>query len=115
LEKAAASRVDFQKSHCVPLKTRNVLSSLMKLGEDKYGPALWPGARGQRLVAAMPHGHWMTTTFVAGLRHDEITAPCVFEGDEQRGFLDLCRTISRPNFGQWRHRDHGQSRQSQSR
>ncbi len=36
--------------------------------------------RGQRLVAALPHGHWMTTTFVAALRHDEITAPCVFDG-----------------------------------
>jgi transposase len=36
--------------------------------------------RGQRLVAPAPHGHWMTTTFVAALRHDEITAPCVFDG-----------------------------------
>ncbi len=36
--------------------------------------------RGQRRVAAVPHGHWMTTTFVAALRHNEITAPCVFDG-----------------------------------
>jgi transposase len=36
--------------------------------------------RGQRLVAPVPHGHWMTTTFVAALRNDEITAPCVFNG-----------------------------------
>jgi transposase len=36
--------------------------------------------RGQRLVAPVPHGHWMTTTFVAAWRHDEITAPCVFDG-----------------------------------
>jgi transposase len=36
--------------------------------------------RGQRRVAPVPHGHWMTTTFVAALRHDEITAPCVFDG-----------------------------------
>jgi len=36
--------------------------------------------RGQRLVAPVPHGHWMTTTFVAALRHNEITAPCVFNG-----------------------------------
>jgi transposase len=41
-----------------------------------YGRAL----RGQRLVAPVPHGHWMTTTFVAALRHDEIAAPCVFDG-----------------------------------
>jgi transposase len=36
--------------------------------------------RGQRLFAPVPYGHWMTTTFVAALRHDEITAPCVFDG-----------------------------------
>lgn len=37
-------------------------------------------ARGQRLVAAVPHGHWMTSTFVAGLRCSGITAPCVIDG-----------------------------------
>lgn len=31
--------------------------------------------RGTRLVSAIPHGHWKTTTFVAGLRQDGITAP----------------------------------------
>ena len=36
--------------------------------------------RGERLVAAVPHGHWKTTTFVAGLRHDRITAPLVIDG-----------------------------------
>jgi len=36
--------------------------------------------RGERLVAAVPHGHWKTTTFVAGLRHDGITAPLVIDG-----------------------------------
>jgi transposase len=36
--------------------------------------------RGQRLVVPVPHGHWMTTTFIAALRHNEITAPCVFDG-----------------------------------
>lgn len=36
--------------------------------------------RGQRLVAAVPHGHWKTTTFLAALRHDAITAPCVIDG-----------------------------------
>jgi transposase len=36
--------------------------------------------RGQRLVAAVPHGHWKTTTFLAALRHDRISAPCVFDG-----------------------------------
>ena len=36
--------------------------------------------RGQRVVAAVPHGHWKTTTFVAALRHDGLSAPCVFDG-----------------------------------
>jgi transposase len=41
----------------------------------RYG---W-GVRGHRLVDAAPHGHWRTTTFVAGLRHDGIIAPCVLD------------------------------------
>ena len=36
--------------------------------------------RGQRLVTSVPWGHWKTTTFLAALRVDQITAPCVFDG-----------------------------------
>lgn len=36
--------------------------------------------RGQRLVAGIPHGHWKTLTFIAGLRHDRLTAPWVIDG-----------------------------------
>lgn len=36
--------------------------------------------RGERLVAAVPHGHWKTMTFLAGLRSSGIVAPCVFDG-----------------------------------
>ena len=36
--------------------------------------------RGQRLRAAVPHGHWKTSTFVAALRNDRITAPFVIDG-----------------------------------
>lgn len=42
----------------------------------RYGRA----PRGQRCLASVPHGHWLTTTFVAGLRHDGIVAPCVLDG-----------------------------------
>lgn len=35
--------------------------------------------RGKRLVAALPHGHWKTTTFVAALRQDAVTAPFVVD------------------------------------
>ena len=37
-------------------------------------------AKGQRLVAKVPHGHWKTLTFLAALRHDGITAPFVLDG-----------------------------------
>ena len=37
-------------------------------------------ARGERLVASVPHGHWKTITFLAGLRHDGIVAPFVIDG-----------------------------------
>lgn len=36
-------------------------------------------AKGQRLVDYAPHGHWKTTTFVAGLRNDAIVAPLVVD------------------------------------
>ena len=42
----------------------------------RYGRA----RRGQRLVANVPHGRWKTSTFLAALRHDKITAPCIIDG-----------------------------------
>ena len=36
--------------------------------------------RGERLVEAVPHGHWKTTTFVAALRADGLIAPMVLDG-----------------------------------
>lgn len=37
-------------------------------------------AKGARLKAAVPHGHWKTTTFLAGLCHDRLIAPLVLDG-----------------------------------
>lgn len=42
----------------------------------RYGRSL----KGERLVAAVPHSHWKTTTFVAALRCDGMTAPMVLDG-----------------------------------
>jgi transposase len=42
----------------------------------QYGRA----PRGQRLVASVPHGHWKTSTFAAGLRATGLTAPLVVDG-----------------------------------
>jgi hypothetical protein len=36
--------------------------------------------RGTRCRAAVPHGHWKTTTFTAGLRLGGLTAPMVIDG-----------------------------------
>lgn len=36
--------------------------------------------RGQRCVAAIPHGHWKTTTFTGALRLNGMTAPMVLDG-----------------------------------
>ena len=37
-------------------------------------------ARGERLVASVPYGHWHTTTFLCGLRQDGLVAPLVLDG-----------------------------------
>jgi transposase len=38
------------------------------------------GPRRERLVDARPHGHWRTTTFIAGLRSSGLIAPLVLDG-----------------------------------
>lgn len=40
--------------------------------------------RGERLRSGVPHGHWKTTTFVAGLRLSGIAAPFVLKGPINR-------------------------------
>jgi transposase len=40
--------------------------------------------RGQRLRAGIPHGHWKTTTFIAGLRVSGLIAPMVLDGPVNR-------------------------------
>jgi transposase len=37
-------------------------------------------ARGERCRASIPHGHWKTTTFTAGLRLSGMMAPMVLDG-----------------------------------
>ena len=38
------------------------------------------GRRGERVVCPVPQSHWKTTTFVAALRCDRLTAPMVIDG-----------------------------------
>ena len=35
--------------------------------------------RGERLRMSVPHGHWKTTTFIAGLRNSGVVAPIVID------------------------------------
>jgi transposase len=51
----------------------------------RYGRA----PRGQRLRVGIPHGHWKTTTFVAGLRRDGIVAPFVLDGPINRRAFEI--------------------------
>jgi transposase len=60
--------------------------------------------KGQRCVASAPLSHWETTTFVAALRHQQLTAPMLTDGPmDGEIFLTylhrfLCPTL---NPGDW--------------
>jgi len=44
---------------------------------------------GERLVDYVPHGHWKTQTFIAGLRCHSLTAPWVIDGPINRELFDI--------------------------
>ena len=52
--------------------------------------------RGERLRMAVPHEHWMTTTFVGGLRLLGMTAPLVIDGPMTRAWFEawVARTLA---------------------
>jgi len=55
--------------------------------------------RGTRCLGATPHGHWKTTTFVAGLRSTALTAPCVIDGPMNgNGFLAYVEQVLVPTL-----------------
>jgi transposase len=57
--------------------------------------------RGERLVAAVPHGHWHwhTTTFLCGLRADGPVAPLVLDGAiNGRAFLAYVEQMLAPTL-----------------
>lgn len=43
---------------------------------------------GRRLIGKVPWGHWKTTTFVAGLRIGELSAPFVLDGAMNRAAFE---------------------------
>lgn len=44
--------------------------------------------KGQRLFSKVPFGHWMTQTFIAGLRCDALTAPFVIDAPMDRRIFE---------------------------
>ena len=69
--------------------------------------------KGQRCVADAPH-HWKTTTLVAGLRRDEISAPMVLEGAmDGPAFLGSSGAVPVPHSQARRPRDGRQPLQPQ--
>lgn len=61
----------------------------------RYGRAL----KGERVYGYAPNGHWKTTTFIAALRCDRITAPAVFDGPiDGESFLAYVRQILVPTL-----------------
>ena len=50
------------------------------MGGDGRGPHPRIRHEGERRIAAVPHGHWKTTTFVATLRLTGMVAPMVADG-----------------------------------
>jgi len=71
-------------------------------------------ARGRRLTAHVPHGHWKTLTFLVGLRHDRIIAPFVLDGAiNGEMFTAWVGQCLAPTLAPGRHRDRRQPRQPQ--
>ena len=55
--------------------------------------------KGERLRAGIPHGHWKTTTFVAGLRLTGMVAPMVLDGPINRdAFLTYVNQVLVPEL-----------------
>ena len=55
--------------------------------------------RGERCRASVPHGHWKTTTFTAGLRLSGLTAPMLLDGAMYgRAFLAYVEQVLVPEL-----------------
>ncbi|MES2494425.1 MAG: IS630 family transposase [Pseudomonadota bacterium] len=55
--------------------------------------------RGERLRSGVPHGHWKTTTLVAGLRRTGMVAPMVLDGPINRdAFVAYVRQVLVPDL-----------------
>jgi hypothetical protein len=58
-------------------------------------------SRGARLVAKVPQGRWRTLSFLAAMRHDRVTAPCVIDRPINGASFRLCRAVLGPHLELW--------------
>jgi transposase len=57
--------------------------------------------RGQRCRASVPHGHWKSSTFIAALRYDQITAPMLLDGPmDGISFVEYVQQVLSPELRQ---------------
>ena len=76
--------IQTKRKHWRKLQARWDLERLVFIDETgfntkmarRYGRSL----RALRCVDYVPYGHWHTNTFIAGLRHDGVCAPMLFDG-----------------------------------
>ena len=55
--------------------------------------------RGERCRASVPHGHWKTTTFTAGLRLNGLAAPMLLDGPmNDNAFLAYAEQVLAPEL-----------------
>jgi transposase len=55
--------------------------------------------RGERCIASVPHGHWQSSTFIAALRHDRLTAPWLLDGPmDGASFLEYIKQVLAPEL-----------------
>lgn len=55
--------------------------------------------RGERCRASVPHGHWQSSTFIAALRHDRITAPMLLDGPmDGNAFVEYVKQVLSPEL-----------------
>ncbi len=89
----AAARIAWRQSQ--PLLDPKRLIFIDETGTNTAMTRLYGRSkRGMRLIGKVPHGHWKTMTFLAGLRHDGIVAPfvidCPMNGDIFQSWIDQC-------------------------
>ena len=69
------------------LKERLVFIDETSLNTKMVKTTGW-GPKGERVIDYAPFGHWKTQTFIAGLRHNGLTAPWVIKGAINRDIFN---------------------------